>query len=123
MAEEAVAVGLADRVHVDEEDTEDAPRAVAQVRNTATPVPPPADEPDPEPLVIDFAAAFAPPPEPEPLTWDWTAVRGGITALMESAPAPRTQPMPPPAPPEEPKIKFDRAAFRNALRGGTLTCS
>lgn len=143
MAEEAVEIGLADRVAVDEPSEDDAPaarrrpeaRAQAQVpAPVRDEVPAPAavaqlpereTAPDAPPLVLDFAAAFAPLPEPEPdviaLGWDWTAVAAGVTGLMEAAPAPREQPTAAPPPPPVAEIfKFDRAGFRNALRFPTL---
>lgn len=88
---------------------------------------PPAAEPQPErePLpefdinIADLFATVTAPPPPDPVEqgWDWTAVRGGVTALMTSAPAARERPAPTP-PPAVPAITFDRAAFRNALRNG-----
>lgn len=136
MAEEAVAIGLADRIA-----TEDgATGRQAEARASAPPVraqatPPAADVAPSEPvreLVLDIRSMFTqplPPAEPDPApesdvsiadTWDFGVLAAIVNDLRESAPALPERPVPPPAAPAVTEISFDRAAFRNALREGLV---
>jgi ATP-dependent protease ClpP protease subunit len=141
-ADEAVAIGLADRVATSETLAGRQPEARA-VAPVLAHVPAPAaaasfqpeagaDVAPSEPvreLVLNLREMFTQPlppaepePEPEPAgienAWDFSTFSAVVNHLRENAPALPEAPVPPPAAPAVQEITFDRAAFRNALREG-----